>query len=77
MNKPELNKDWKKILKKAWSVRLIVLAGLLSALEVVLPLYVDYFSQGDFAKLSFIATAGALIARLIAQKEFKNEDDKE
>lgn len=71
---PTFGHDWKKVLKKAWSVRLIVLAALLSAAEVILPLYSQYFDTGTFAKLSFVATAGALIARLLAQKEFKEDE---
>lgn len=37
---PELTviPDWKSILRHAWSVRLMILAALLSGLEVALPL---------------------------------------
>lgn len=65
--------DWKKILKKAWSVRLLVIAGLLSGVEIILPLLVDSFPRGLFAVLSFGFTAAAFVARIVAQKGF--EDD--
>ena len=64
--------DWKKILKKAWSVRLLVIAGLLSGVEIILPLLVDSFPRGLFAVLSFVFTAAAFVARIVAQKGFEN-----
>ena len=65
----KLYDNWKDIVKKAWSVKFILLAGLLSATEVILPLFFDYFDRGTFAILSFIAVSGAFISRLIAQKD--------
>ena len=64
--------DWKKILKKAWSVRLLVIAGLLTGVEIILPLLVDSFPRGLFAALSFVFTAAAFVARIVAQKGFDN-----
>ena len=63
-----LKSDWKKILRKAWSVRLIILAGVFTGLEVVVPLLDDAFPRNVFAVLSGITTAAALIARVIMQK---------
>lgn len=63
-----LKSDWKQILRKAWSVRLIVLAGLFSALEVIVPLFDDAFPRNTFAVLSGITTAAALIARVMMQR---------
>lgn len=62
--------NWRAVLRHAWSIRLILIAGLLSGIEVVLPL-LDVFATippGAFAALSFLITMGALVARLIAQK---------
>jgi hypothetical protein len=67
----KLNGNWKDIVKKAWSIKFIVLAGLLSAFEVILPLYFDLFDRGTFASLSFIAVSAAFIARIVAQKDIK------
>lgn len=63
-----LKSDWKQILRKAWSVRLIILAGLFSGLEVVVPLFSDAIPRNTFALLSGISTAGALIARVMMQR---------
>jgi hypothetical protein len=65
----KLADDWKVILKKAWSIRLIVLAGVLSAIEVVLPFFSNDIPRGPFAVMSFMAVSGAFIARLVAQKD--------
>lgn len=71
----KLYSNWKTILRKAWSVRLMILAGLLSAMEVVLPLYIDSIDRGTFAILSIIATGGAFVARLVAQSTVENKND--
>lgn len=60
--------DWKHLLCKAWSIRLALIAALLSAAEVALPLFPDYFERGTFAALSAITAVAALLARLFAQK---------
>lgn len=61
--------NWRDVLRRAWSVRLMVLAAILSGLEVALPYLqgVIDFPPGTFALASAFATAGAFIARLVAQ----------
>lgn len=68
----KLASDWKRILKKAWSIRFLLAAGLFSGLEVAMPLLhaVLPVPAGIFAVLSGMAVAGAFIFRLIAQKDF-------
>ena len=61
--------NWKTIVRKAWSVRLIVLAFILSAAEVILPFFDGAMPSGLFAALSGVTVAGAFIARLMAQKD--------
>jgi hypothetical protein len=61
--------NWRDILKKAWSIRFMLLAGILSAVEVILPFFEDRFPRGLFAGLSGVAVAAAFIARLVAQKD--------
>lgn len=60
--------DWRVIVRRAWSVRLMVVAFALTAAEVVLPLYADALPRGVFAVLSGLAVAGAFVARLVAQR---------
>ena len=63
----ELKSNWSDIARKAWSIRLGVLAGLFSGAEIVLPLFVDTMPRAVFATLSMLAVMGAVIARLISQ----------
>lgn len=71
-----LRRDWKHVLKKAWSIRLIALAFLLTAIEVVLGFFGApiWLPTGVFAALSGLVTAGAFVARLYAQKDLKDAD---
>ncbi len=65
--------DWTAILKRAWSVKFMVLAALLSGVEVVLqilePTVAAGMPKGLFASLAGLTTAGALVARVLAQNE--------
>lgn len=69
----KLANDWKLILKKAWSIRLMLLAGILTGCEAVLPLYQETIPRGLFAGLSMIAIVGGFIARLLAQKDMGDD----
>lgn len=63
----ELLPEWKKIARRAWSIRLSIIAALLSGAEVVLPLFIDVLPRNLFASLSFVAVVGATVARVVAQ----------
>lgn len=69
----ELKSNWKDIATKAWSFRFIILAAVLSGFEVALPILreaiepLNIVPSGAFAMLSFVATAAAGIARIVAQ----------
>jgi len=64
----KLDDNWKLIVKKAWSARLMILAAILSGVEVVLPFLSESIPRGTFAVLSGITVAAAFVARLVAQK---------
>jgi len=65
----KLYDNWQDIVKKAWSIRFIILAGLLSGCEVILPLFSDSIPDKLFTVLSFVFVAAAFVARLVAQKD--------
>lgn len=71
----QLLDDWSSVLKKAWSVRWIIAAALLSATEAALPHIqeavepLDILPRGTFAILSALATAAALVARVLVQAQ--------
>lgn len=60
--------NWREIMRRSWSLRFIILAGLLSGCEIVLPLFADQIPRNLFAVLSFAAVTAAFVARLVAQK---------
>jgi len=68
----KLNADWRLVLKRAWSVRLMVLAALLSGAEVSLPFLEDFIEPRFLAGLSALATAAAFIARILTQRNMEN-----
>lgn len=61
--------NWRSVLKKAWSIRLMLLAAVLSGIEVILPVFSRSMPEGLFAGLSFITVMAAFVARLVAQKD--------
>lgn len=65
--------DWKQVIRKAWSVKFMVLAALLSGCEVAVsilqPAIAESLPPGVFASLAGLVTAGALVARVMAQTE--------
>lgn len=73
----KLAPNWRSVLTKAWSVRLMILAALLSGVEVALPFLGDWIPRGLFAALSGLVTAGAFIARLVAQKSLSGDKNGE
>lgn len=65
-----LHPDWKQILRRAWSVKFMVLAGALSAAEVFMQIMEPgSVPKGLFAALSGLVTVGALVVRVLAQNE--------
>ena len=71
MKKPELIPDWKRVLRRAWSIRLMLLAGLLSGLEAILPIVMDVLPWPRWLAstvISFVVGL-AFVTRLMAQKD--------
>ena len=68
-----LVRDWRRVLKRAWSLRLIVLATIFSGLEVAVQFLQDdfepLFPKGVFAIIAGVVSIAAFVARLMAQKK--------
>ena len=66
----------KEVLLKAWSVRFAVLAALFSAVEVALPFFepLGLVPPRTMAVLALVASAGAALARLVAQPKTLGDD---
>lgn len=65
----KLYDNWKSIVRKAWSIRFMVLAGIFSGAEAILPLFQDAFPRGLFAALSAVTVSVAFVSRIVAQKD--------
>lgn len=68
-----LVQDWKRIMRKAWSFRLTVLASGLAGAEMALPYVSDLFPPRLFLALSMAVTIGAAIARIVAQPKMHDD----
>lgn len=63
--------EWKWLLRKTWSIRLVILSALLSGFEVILPLFLDTIPRNLFAALSMCSAIAAGIARVVAQSNME------
>jgi len=73
----KLAKDWRKILRYAWSVRMFILAGIFSGVEGILWIVpLDWFPvpRGWLTAAAFGASALGFWFRLLAQREFDDEE---
>ena len=61
--------DWRKIARRAWSIRFSLLAAFFTAAEVVAPILGEQLPRGLFVLLAFVASVGATLTRLMAQPE--------
>lgn len=68
--------NWRGVLRRAWSVRLIVVAALFAGIEVALPFVPQFYPipAGVFAALTVVSAIAALASRIIAQKSSKVEE---
>lgn len=69
--------NWREVFRKAWSIKFMLLAGLLSGVEVMMSILQpsNTLPPGVFAALAGVVTSMALVARLMAQNEADNDDE--
>lgn len=70
----ELIQDAKTVATKAWSVRLAMLGAVFSAAEVALPFFSPFVPEKTMAILALVASAGAAVARVVAQPKMRKAD---
>lgn len=65
-----LGENWQRTVKRAWSIRLMMVAGALTGAEAVLPIvgYKLPLSDWQLAVVTFLVVAAAFVARLVAQR---------
>lgn len=65
--------NWRAVLRYGWSVKLIILAGILTGLEAILPLVPDLLPAWVpvewLVAAQFLIVMSALVARFIAQEK--------
>lgn len=65
--------NWRQVAKRAWSVRLMLLASILTGCEAILPLVGSRIERGTFAVVTFVVVMGALLARFLVQRELHDD----
>lgn len=65
--------EWKRILRRAWSIRLSVIAALFAGAESIVPIFGDLLPRNAFAILSFVTVVGAAVSRIIAQPSLHDD----
>lgn len=63
--------NWPSVLVRAWSLRFMALAGLLSAAEAILPFFSNDIPHWLYGLLTFIAVVAAMVSRVVAQRGVK------
>lgn len=66
--------DWVLILKRAWSIKFIILSGVFTGAEVALPLFADAMPRHIFAVLSIFCALAAIWARITVQRGMHHGD---
>jgi hypothetical protein len=74
--KERLVADWHWVVNHSWSARLIMLAFVLSAAEVIMPFFTNYVPDPVVYGVAMgLVTGAAFVARLSAQKRLDGEKD--
>ena len=63
--------EWKWLIRKTWSIRLVILSAILSGIELILPLFVDTIPRNLYAALTMCSAIAAGIARVVAQPKME------
>jgi hypothetical protein len=71
--KPRLVPEWRRLLNKAWSVRLALLGAVFGGIEMALPMFSDRFPPKVFMALCIFTTLAGAVARLIPQPKMHGE----
>lgn len=62
------------MLRYAWSVRLIFVAGLLAGAQAVLPFLTELIPPRILAVLTFVIVMGALVSQFIVQQKISGDE---
>ena len=68
-----LVQDWKRVLRRAWSVRLNLLAAALTGATAALPAFMGVVPPMWLLALCTIVPLAAAVARLVAQENMRDD----
>lgn len=63
--------EWPVVLRKAWSVRLQLIAAAFGAVELLVQLLTPYDPSGWFVAMAVLVNIAATIARIVAQPKLE------
>ncbi len=63
----KIRRDWRYILNRAWSVRLIMLSAVLEAINMTLPLFSEQTPRNLFSAMSMSFAVAAAVVRVLNQ----------
>lgn len=72
----KLGREWRRVIRKAWSFRLAILSAILSAAEVVVQTLAAERPSPYFAAAAGIVGVFAALARIVAQTGLSDEKDR-
>ena len=75
VQKLQVGATWRKVLRKAWSVRLSALAAVFMAAEIALPMFSPRVPPYLFVLLALAASIGSIWARVLVQKTMQEVVD--
>jgi hypothetical protein len=70
----KLVSNWKRLVRKAWSMRAMAAAALCGVAEIVLPIYFTALPKGIFSILSLLAIFGGMYFRVVVQKDMEDDN---
>ena len=71
VQKPQMIPTWRITLRKAWSVRLNLLATLFLAMELIVPFLTNRVPPYLFVILALVSVVGSTWARVLIQKNMQ------
>lgn len=67
--------NWRRVVSKAWSIKLALVSAALSATEFALPYVAPAVSSGKFAAVAGAVSLAAALARIVSQPKLWSSDN--
>ncbi|RZJ12084.1 MAG: hypothetical protein EOP39_04665 [Rubrivivax sp.] len=67
--------DWRLVARKAWSIKLALIAAALGGLELLLQFLTPAQPSGRFIAAAVVVNICAALARVVAQPKLRGDDE--